>query len=484
MLRDRSTTPPANHSDSNTSRDASRRQPGARGAGRRSTHAGLTRLGSATCFVGLALALLVASPSCGLDAEGLGGGPAGQTTTQGGGGAAAQCSVPEECSGTDTACYHRMCTQGRCNPELVVSGTACQENGGHVCDGNGTCVECVDPSQCSAVEQCSYHQCVPSHCFGGVLDPGETDVDCGGPDCAPCLVDQHCSVATDCQSGFCDWNGGAGGSGGGLGGGICHACAEDGQCTGDPAQWCDLGNVNGGTCTPKKSPGDACTGGNQCLSGSCPDGDGVCCNTPCNATCQACLFAKTGQPNGTCALVTGGQDPDGECSDQGPCGANGTGCTGTSTACHLYAGGVPCGSQTCVGNTVTTNYSCNGAGSCVPGQGQPCLGSYTCSDDGQNCRTTCSDPSHCIANTHCDGGSCLAPPWPNGDSCSSGQDCTSGNCPSDDHVCCDAPCDGTCVACLDWKNNHQGDGHCANVQDHHDPDNECNSDCNGNGACH
>ena len=486
MLRDWPMTPPANRADMNTARRASRRPPGAPASAKRRPNGGLGGLGSAACFVGVALALLAASPSCGLNADGLGGGGPGGHSPQGGGGAAAQCNVPEECIGTDTACWHRTCTQGLCSPMIEPAGTPCQENGGKVCDGNSTCVECLDATQCAPNELCPFHQCVPSHCVNGQLDASETDIDCGGADCGPCANDQHCNLPAECLSGFCDTSGGGGG--GGMGAGICTACSGDGQCTGNPQQWCDLGNVNGGTCTPKKNPGDSCDGGNQCLSGFCPDGDGVCCDNACSATCQACLLAKTGQPNGTCALVAADQDPDGECSDQGPCGANGTGCTGTATACKVYPPATPCGSQTCVGNTLklATDYTCNGAGSCVAGSGQPCQDNFTCADDGQNCRTSCSDPSHCIANTHCDGGDCLPPPWPNGDPCTQGQDCTSGNCPSQDHVCCDASCNGTCVACLNSKNGGQGDGHCANVPDHRDPDNECSgsNDCNGNAGCH
>jgi hypothetical protein len=27
-------------------------------------------------------------------------------------------------------------------------GTTCTENGGSICDGNGTCVQCVSPADC------------------------------------------------------------------------------------------------------------------------------------------------------------------------------------------------------------------------------------------------------------------------------------------------------------------------------------------------
>jgi len=40
-------------------------------------------------------------------------------------------------------------------------------------------------------------------CANGVLNPGETDVDCGGPTCAPCGTGDTCLVGADCTSGVC-----------------------------------------------------------------------------------------------------------------------------------------------------------------------------------------------------------------------------------------------------------------------------------------
>ena len=41
------------------------------------------------------------------------------------------------------------------------------------------------------------------HCADGVLDGNETDVDCGGPDCAPCASGKMCLFGSDCTSGTC-----------------------------------------------------------------------------------------------------------------------------------------------------------------------------------------------------------------------------------------------------------------------------------------
>lgn len=43
----------------------------------------------------------------------------------------------------------------------------------------------------------------PQHCLNHTLDPGETDVDCGGTSCLPCAGDEVCLVDEDCATGSC-----------------------------------------------------------------------------------------------------------------------------------------------------------------------------------------------------------------------------------------------------------------------------------------
>jgi hypothetical protein len=40
-------------------------------------------------------------------------------------------------------------------------------------------------------------------CVDGVKNGTETDVDCGGLDCAKCALGKICLVATDCASSVC-----------------------------------------------------------------------------------------------------------------------------------------------------------------------------------------------------------------------------------------------------------------------------------------
>src|SRR5690606_5560856 len=78
-----------------------------------------------------------------------------------------------------------------------------------------------------------------------------------------------------------------------------------------------------GACT--KAPGEACSVAAECASGYCVDG--VCCDVECAGVCESCIAASTGGQDGTCAPVTTGTDPDGECGPNQACnGAGSCGC--------------------------------------------------------------------------------------------------------------------------------------------------------------
>lgn len=71
--------------------------------------------------------------------------------------------------------------------------------------------------------------------------------------------------------------------------------------------------------------GQSCFSNAQCASSFCVDG--VCCDSSCGGSCQACVTAKTGGPNGTCANIPAGTDPDNECGFPLPV-CNGAGACG------------------------------------------------------------------------------------------------------------------------------------------------------------
>lgn len=84
------------------------------------------------------------------------------------------------------------------------SGATAGSGGGGTGGTGGTSGEgeCGNDMQCTS-GQCDDGWCRPGHCGNGVMDPYETDTDCGGPECRACGYDQACQSGDDCVSGRC-----------------------------------------------------------------------------------------------------------------------------------------------------------------------------------------------------------------------------------------------------------------------------------------
>ncbi|HYJ10381.1 MAG TPA: RCC1 domain-containing protein [Polyangiaceae bacterium] len=75
--------------------------------------------------------------------------------------------------------------------------------------------------------------------------------------------------------------------------------------------------------------GQPCSASAECASRECVDE--VCCDTACDGVCQACVEDSTGEPDGTCAPIASGPDPDADLqSDIDHCGACEISCAGSS----------------------------------------------------------------------------------------------------------------------------------------------------------
>jgi hypothetical protein len=191
---------------------------------------------------------------------------------------------------TDSYNDGKDCTIDGCS----MDGTPTHDNAaagdpcaGGQCDGNGSCVECIDDTHCTN-ETCQVGNCVPSHCINMMPDMGETGVDCGGNDCGKCADGEGCTQSPDCISDACT--------------GTPKVCVAP-TCMDLKVNGNESGEDCGGSCPPC-AVGLACRLPSDCESGVCMDV--VCAAPTCTdgaqnsdetdvdcggATCGACLSA-------------------------------------------------------------------------------------------------------------------------------------------------------------------------------------------------
>ena len=97
-------------------------------------------------------------------------------------------------------CVAQHCKNATFDPNEGETGIDC---------GGGDCSPCADDSGCVTGADCANEVCDPdtktctSSCNDVVKNAAETDVDCGGPKCSPCADHALCNDGKDCQSGVC-----------------------------------------------------------------------------------------------------------------------------------------------------------------------------------------------------------------------------------------------------------------------------------------
>ena len=358
------------------------------------------------------------------------------------------CTAAKKGSGVDGECGligDGADPDGECpiDPEA-----SCGRDG--VCDGAGACRLYASGTQCS-----------PAQCTSGVLTPaGQCD---GAGSCVP-------GANVPCAPGTCSSAGDA----------CTLGCTVSTDCA--PGAFC-----NAGTCEQTSGIGSPCTLAGQCTSGHCVDG--VCCDQSCGAPCEACTAALTGAPSdGVCGPVPNGDDPDGDCPDDGAasCARDGQ-CNGAGQ-CRLYGPGVACGATSCSGNVVQGRI-CDGLGSCTDEPSGLDCSPYVCRSSA--CVNPCLNDGDCTAGHYCDTGVCSVLGG-DGTPCAAPTECQSGFCV--DGVCCDTACDQDCRACAAaLKESAADDGVCGPAAVGTDPHDDCMDEgavscqrtgvCNGSGAC-
>jgi hypothetical protein len=249
-------------------------------------------------------------------------------------------------------CTQEVCIAGNPSHPNAPQGTACNQNGGNVCDGSGNCV-----------------QQQQSSCSNGIKDGNETDVDCGGS-CPACSNGKQCTTGASCASGFCVdgvcCNAGCNG--------LCQACTN-----------VRTGAANG-VCAPIRpgtDPDNECTqqAAATCGTNGFCDGSGACqlyaAGTQCAAPfCQGTVAVGPATCNGlgTCPAQVSTNCAPYNCS----AGACRTTC-GTNTDCvsgYVCSGGACVAQQSaCVGPPpAPANFSVSGCIGSIP-SGSTCSGS-------------------------------------------------------------------------------------------------------------
>jgi hypothetical protein len=157
------------------------------------------------------------------------------------------------CLGTGTGCGNGVCDG---TEDVLGCPADCAVHADGVVNYGETDVDCGGPSPlgcangkaCSVNGDCQGNSCVAltcaaATCSDGVKNGTETDVDCGGASCKKCAYGRTCLAIGDCQSGICDT-------------GICVLVA--GPCSG-------VANVTDGTVTVNTGASPATWTGNWCV---------------------------------------------------------------------------------------------------------------------------------------------------------------------------------------------------------------------------
>lgn len=174
-----------------------------------------------------------------------------------------QCANGQTCN-VNADCVEKGCVMGVCVTPTCSDGAADGDESDVDC--GGICPDCADGKKCVMGSDCASATCLPSNggnfcfpatCGNTMIDPPETDTDCGGGMCPLCADGSACAMASDCANGVC-----------GADTAATTACfpATCGNNTKDaPETDTDCG---GGVC-PLCAAGKFCSATTDCLSGMC-----------------------------------------------------------------------------------------------------------------------------------------------------------------------------------------------------------------------
>ena len=233
-----------------------------------------------------------------------------------------------------------------------------------------------DPANCGA---CGDACAAGMVCSGGscASDCTAPETNCGGS-CV--MVGEHPAHCTGCDAACPAWANGTATCSGGVCGGTCNAGFED--CDGTPGNGCEAdltadGNCGGCGVTCTLPNATATCSGSACEVAACDSGYGDCDGSPANgceealgtdAHCSGCGDACSGSQiclSGSCAACGAGCDCGTACSGTCTCACDGTCSYTCSSDCTIQCNR---SASTCIADAVDANSSftgdCEGGATC------------------------------------------------------------------------------------------------------------------------
>lgn len=175
---------------------------------------------------------------------------------------------PTELPKADNPCLTGACTDDAPRTLPRPAATPCvSSDGGTLCDGAGQCVQCLLSKDCPSGQGCVSYRCSTlESCSDKQKNGSETDVDCGGTECAACPDGAQCSADQDCASDTCKP--------------LAKTCSPA-TCI-DQTQDADETDLDcGGACRGCIS-GQKCLADGDCLSNECDAAMHICGGSTCN----------------------------------------------------------------------------------------------------------------------------------------------------------------------------------------------------------
>jgi hypothetical protein len=437
-------------------------------------------------------------------------------------------------------CTQQACISGVAATESLDVGTICSQSGGKLCDGQGSCVQCLGVADCTELpmdDECQQRQCPAGACGQSFAADGTALSLQQGGDCHVVVCDGMGGTTTqiddsdlpldgrDCTLDVC-----TGGTPSnppaapGTGCGVAQAlvCDSLGNCTGctsasecgvttfcqtfacEGDQICDPLDTAAGTALPlvEQTLGDCrqgqCNGkggveivadeadlppddGNECTAEICVSGSPQHPPRPFNTACTVGGVVCDGA--GSCVQCNSPSHCAGGTVCQIPtCGNHTCGLTNTpqdqpAAAAAQTVG--DCRVVVCDGQGGTLSATDSGD---VPVDDNDCTLDLCTGTIPSNPPKPAGTPCGVADSGTCDGQGHCSVKKAHGASCLAGSECQSSLCV--DAVCCGSPCGAACMACSAAKTGGN-DGVCGFVLSGQDPDSECplGQTCNGSGAC-